>query len=108
MRCAEKCVDATALELLSCLYEATVPESGMNFEDRLPRESVEGTLEEDTACRTQKTVLRRRGRAEVNVSFIISILKRERQEIGLSRSFREKCQLVLPANIFLFPSYQFE
>lgn len=80
------CADATPVELLSCLYEAAVPESGMNFEDRLPWESVQGTLEEDTSCRTQKTVLRRKGRTEVNFPLsYIYILKRRR----VNRSFRK-------------------
>lgn len=61
-----RCADATPVELLSCLDEATVPQSGMNFEDRLPRESVQGTLEEDASRRTQKTVLWRKGRTGVN------------------------------------------
>jgi len=39
------------------LYEAAVPQPGMDLEDSMTGEAVEGALKEDAACRPQETVL---------------------------------------------------
>lgn len=87
----------------SHFYEAAVPESGVNLEDSLPWNAVKGTLEQDTACRAEKTILRGKGRTELSF-----YKKRDAQEIKVWRNFTsvepwsEKQKLVLSAHIFLF------
>ena len=44
------------------LYETAVPQPGVDLEESLTREAVEGTLEQDTTCRSQETVLEGRKR----------------------------------------------
>lgn len=39
------------------LYEAAVPQPGVDLEDGLTREAVEGTLKQDAAGRPQETIL---------------------------------------------------
>lgn len=38
------------------LYETAIPQPGVNLEDSLTGEAVEGTLEQNTACRPQETI----------------------------------------------------
>lgn len=66
----------------SHLYEAAVPESGVNLEDSLSWNAVKGTLEQDTACRAEKTILRGRGRTELSF-----YKKRDAQQIKVWRNF---------------------
>lgn len=48
------------------LYEAAVPQPGMDLEDSLTREAMEGTLEQDTACRPQETILGKKNKQKNN------------------------------------------
>lgn len=50
------------------LYEAAVPQPGVDLEDSLTREAVERTLEQNAASRPQQTVLQEKLRfKETNV-----------------------------------------
>lgn len=51
------------------LYETAVPQPGVDLEDSLTREAVEGTLNQDTACRPQETILEEKMTAEHSGEF---------------------------------------
>lgn len=53
------------------LYEAAVPQPGMDLEDSLTREAMEGTLEQDTACRPQETILEKKTKQTMTMGNVL-------------------------------------